>query len=246
MAMEAEGIILKSFNYGDHHKIIRVLTDRLGMIGIFVNNANKPRSKYGTLAQPMVLASFALKESSGEGDLHFLYGGEVDNYFHRLKLDFENVAYFYEMAEIILRGDLEPEAGPYLFKLLKGVLLLADDGVDMELLSTAFMLKTLPLLGIRPSMDCCSGCGGTENIMGASISQGGIVCSGCYQPGEQLLINAKGVPLFRAMERVRLEKLRDVTLASNQLDPIRQFLEGWYESYGGFSLKSTKILKVLR
>jgi len=244
--MEAEGIILKSFSYGDHHKIIRVLTDKYGLIGIFVTNASKPRSRYSSLAQPLVLATFALKENSGEGDLHFLYNGEVENYFHRLKMDYENVAYFYHMTEIILKGDLERQAHPYLFALLKKILLLAEDGVSMALLNIAFLLKMLPLLGIRPSLDCCSGCGTTENIVAASVFQSGIICSSCYAPKEKILIDAKMIPILRAMEKVELEKLREVELEEKQQEALQLFLEAWYESYSGFHLKSSKILKVLR
>ena len=246
MAMEAEGIILKTFDYGDHHKIMRVLTDRYGMIGIFVTNASKPRSRYSALAQPLVLASFTLKESAGEGDLFFLYGGEVENYFHRLKLDYEGVAYFYQMSEIILKGDMDQGAGGYLFALLKKILLLGDDGVSMALLNIYFMLKVLPLLGIRPTLDCCTGCGTTENIMMASVSQGGLVCNSCFRPGEKILIDAPKIPLLRAMERVDPQRLRDVSVDSVQLEGLQLFLENWYESYSGIHLKSSKILKVLR
>jgi len=246
MAMDTEGIVLKSFNYGDNHKIIRVLTNRYGLIGIFINNANKPRSRNGSLAQPLILASFTLKESSGEGDLHFLYNGEVENSFYQLKLDYEKVAYFYQMAEIILKGDIEHEAGPYLFSLLKKILLLAEEGVSMVMLNIAFLLKMLPLLGIRPSLDCCASCGTVQHIAAASVSQGGIICSNCYGGKERVVILAKQIPLLRAMERVKLERLRDVELEESDLEALELFLEGWYESYSGLHLKSSKILKVLR
>lgn len=45
MAIEVEGIILKSFNYGEHHKIVKVLTENQGVIGVFVQNANKVNTK---------------------------------------------------------------------------------------------------------------------------------------------------------------------------------------------------------
>jgi len=246
MAMDVEGIVLKSFNYGDNHKIIRVLTNRYGLIGIFVNNANKPRSRHGALAQPLILASFTLKESSGEGDLHFLYSGEVENSFYQLKLDYEKVTYFYQMAEIILKGDMEPEAGPYLFALLKKILLLAEDGVSMALLNVAFMLKVLPLLGIKPSLDSCASCGSVEHIVAASVSQGGIICTNCYGGKENITIGPKRIPLLRAMDKVVLEKLRTVELEDSDLEALELFLEGWFESYSGLNLKTAKILKVLR
>ena len=51
MALDVDGIILKNFNYGEHHKIIKVLTRNMGVIGVFVQNANKVNTKKSALVQ---------------------------------------------------------------------------------------------------------------------------------------------------------------------------------------------------
>ena len=60
MAIEVEGIILKSFNYGEHHKIVKVLTENQGVIGVFVQNANKVNTKKSALVH-----DFLFCESDG-------------------------------------------------------------------------------------------------------------------------------------------------------------------------------------
>ena len=64
MAFDVEGIILKGFNYGEHHKIIKVLTEKIGVIGVFVQNANKVNTKKSALVQPLTCARFNLKPST--------------------------------------------------------------------------------------------------------------------------------------------------------------------------------------
>ena len=60
MALDVDGIILKNFNYGEHHKIIKVLTRNMGVIGVFVQNANKVNTKKSALVQPLTSARFNL------------------------------------------------------------------------------------------------------------------------------------------------------------------------------------------
>lgn len=247
MALDLEGIVLKTINYGDHHKILRVLSDRYGIIGIFVTNASKPRSRFGALAQPMILAGFSLKENSNpENGLHFLYAGEVENYFHRLKMDYENIAYFYHMTELLVKGGIEPQSGPYVFLLLKKTLLLGEEGVPMQTLALAFMLKFLSFLGIKPSLDCCGTCGATEKIAAASISQGGLVCVQCHRTGEKIILGTEEIPYLRALEQAEPDRLRSADIPPKILDKLELFIEGWYESYSGLHLKSAKILKDFR
>ena len=96
MAFDVEGIILKGFNYGEHHKIIKVLTEKIGVIGVFVQNANKVNTKKSALVQPLTCARFNLKPSTNaNSELYYLYSGEVVDYYMNLKMDYEKIAYFY-------------------------------------------------------------------------------------------------------------------------------------------------------
>ena len=85
MAIDVEGIILKSFNYGEHHKIVKVLTENQGVIGVFVQNANKVNTKKSALVQPLTCARFNLKPSTNaNSDLYYVYSGDVIDYYHSI------------------------------------------------------------------------------------------------------------------------------------------------------------------
>ena len=108
MALDVEGIVLKSFNYGEHHKIVKVLTEEKGVIGVFVQNANKVNTKKSALVQPLTCARFNLNYShQANSDLYFAYSGDVIEYYLNLKLNYEHMAYFYCIISVPKKNILE-------------------------------------------------------------------------------------------------------------------------------------------
>lgn len=246
MAIEVEGIILKSFNYGEHHKIIKVLTENQGVIGVFVQNANKINTKKSALVQPLTCAHFNLKPSTNaNSDLYYVYSGDVIDYYLNLKLDYENMNYFYFMIELILKGMSESEFSSYVYRMLKNFLEAADQGYSAYLLSLIFQLKLMPIIGIAPIMDCCAVCQSTEHIVTLSVRQGGLVCAKCYLSQEPIIIDAPLIPIIRALYKVDIDDLPEIELEKELLLPIEQFLDAYYDSYAGLHLKTKKFIKEL-
>lgn len=244
MAIDVEGIILKSFNYGEHHKIVKVLTENQGVIGVFVQNANKVNTKKSALVQPLTCARFNLKPSTNaNSDLYYVYSGDVIDYYLNVKLDYENIAYFYFMIELILKGMAESEYSSYVYRMLKNFLDAAEQGYSAYLLSIIFQLKMMPIIGIEPVMDCCAVCRSTEHIATLSVRQGGLVCAKCYHPAEPILIVAPLIPIVRALYKVDINHLPEVELEEELLKPIEQFLDAYYDSYAGLHLQTKKFMK---
>lgn len=246
MAIEVEGIILKSFNYGEHHKIVKVLTENQGVIGVFVQNANKVNTKKSALVQPLTCARFNLKPSTNaNSDLYYLYNGDVIDYYLNLKFNYEDLTYFYFMIELILKGTSESENSVYIYRMLKNFLDAANNGYSAYLLSLIFQLKMMHFIGIEPVMDCCAVCQSKEHIVTLSVRQGGLVCAKCYQSNDPILIDAALIPIVRALYKVDINQLPDVELEEELLEPIEQFLDAYYDSYAGFHLQTKKFIKEL-
>ena len=246
MALDVEGIVLKSFNYGEHHKIVKVLTEEKGVIGVFVQNANKVNTKKSALVQPLTCTRFNLNSShQANSDLYFAYSGDVIEYYLNLKLNYEHMAYFYCMVEIILKGMIDERFSRYTYHMFKQFLTAAEEGYSPYLLNLIFQLKMLPALGIAPVMDCCAVCRSTEDIVTLSIRQGGLVCKRCYQPVEPILIDAPLIPMVRALYKLEVDVLPDIDLDEDILKPIEQFLDAYYDSYAGFKLQTKKFINDL-
>ncbi|HAX73443.1 MAG TPA: DNA repair protein RecO [Firmicutes bacterium] len=244
MARSIEGIILKSFNYGENHKIVKVLTKELGIIGIYIQNANKANSKNSALAQPLTCAHFNLKDSTQPNqDLYFLYQGEIINHYLHLKMDFEKVTYCYLMAEIILKGCHESVQMRYVYQMMKTFLDFAEAGYSAYSLAIIFQLKMLPLLGVAPVLDCCANCSSTQHIVTLSVSAGGLLCAYCMPPQEPIQIQASSIPLVRALYKLNIETVNEIEMDEELLHPIEAFLDQYYDTYTGLTLSSKKFLK---
>ncbi|MGL4335349.1 MAG: DNA repair protein RecO [Turicibacter sp.] len=246
MAVTVEGIILKNFNYGENHKILKVITKELGMIGIFVQNANKVNTKNSALVQPLTCAHFNLKSSSNsQGELYYLSSGDIVDHYMMIKMDYEILTYFYLMIEIILKGLGESEHSAYVYRLLKKCLTHGNEGYNPFLLSLIFQFKMLPVLGIMPVLDCCTNCQSTQNIVTMSITQGGLLCANCMDPQESIVIDATLIPFMRALYRIDMNDLPEIEMDKELFKPIETFLNAYYDAYAGFTLASKKFLRDL-
>ena len=248
MSTSVEGIVLKSFNYGEHHKILKVITHHHGIIGVFVQNANRTNNKKSALVQPVTCAHFNLKQSnSTSGGLYYLYNGEVINHYLNVKLDYEAMIYIYLVIEIVLKGLKSEEDVSYyhVYEMLKTVLDLAEQGVSSQLLAIVFQFKMLTILGIEPQLDCCANCHKTQQIVMLSITGGGLMCERCVNVQEPILIDASLIPLVRALARVNLAALAEVEVEQEFLTTISTFLTYYYEQYAGFHLSTKKFINSL-
>jgi len=148
------------------------------------------------------------------------------------------------MAEIILKGLSETESSNYIYRVLKQILVLAEEGrAAMYLLNLIFQLKMLSVLGLKPILDCCAICGTKTNIVLLSVNQGGLVCSNCVYLNEPVLIDANLIPIVRALDKIDLEHFPEIELEEKWLKPIEKFLEAYYDNYSGLHLKARQFLK---
>jgi DNA repair protein RecO (recombination protein O) len=88
-------------------------------------------------------------------------------------------------VELVDRMVMPGEKIPGLFPLLLGGLQALEEGDRLSLLMSALMLKIMAILGYRPQLFVCIGCGRpVENgVSGFNASQGGAVCRDCGRKG---------------------------------------------------------------
>ena len=243
MSTQLEAIVLKSFDYQDHHKIVKMISPFYGLISVFVGYANKKRSKYCALAEPLSCVTIQVKVPSDErGGLYYLVHGEIDDPFYELKVDYEKVMMFYEMAEIIMRGDMDAHQLPYVYRMLKDVLgANVTDDVSFRLCVVVFKAKMMAAIGILPAIDGCVGCEATHKIITASVSEGGLVCEKCYA-GDGIWISAELIPLWRALFKVPIDRFFTSTVDLSDVKVLETWMMAYYEGYS--NIKFAKRLEI--
>jgi len=232
---QIEAIVLKSFDYQDHHKIVKMISPSYGLFSVFVGYANKQKSRNRALAEPLSCVSVSVKEpqnsTDGRGGLYYLVHGEVLDAFYELKMDYELVMMFYEMAEVILYGDIDLYHLPYTYRMLRSVLALdADDALTFRFGVAIFKAKMMTAIGMLPAVDGCVFCGTTTQIVTASVNEGGLICEACYsRSGIWLEIDL--IPLWRALFKSPLDSLLKLEIGEADLEMLENWIAAYYDSY---------------
>ena len=243
MSMQLEAIVLKSFDYQDHHKIVKMISPSHGLISVFMSYANKKKSRYRSIAEPLTCITINVKSPRNANDgLYYLVHGDLINSFYELKVDYEKVMMFYEMAEIIIRGDIDEYHLPYAYRTLKDVLEAdASDNVKFRFYVVIFKAKMMAAVGLLPAIDGCVGCGQGRRIVTASVSEGGLVCEDCYA-GDGIWVATDLIPLWRALFKIPTGRLVMLDVSVSEVEVLETWMKSYYEGYS--NIKFAKRLEI--
>ncbi|MUV39607.1 DNA repair protein RecO [Lentibacillus sp. JNUCC-1] len=116
MLEKVKGIVLKTQEYGETHKIVTLFGEQTGKITAIARGANKPRSKMTAITQPFIYAeNFLYLNARG---LSTLQQGDVIDSFRGIREDIIKTAYAAYIAELTDKIMERHEADAFLFKQL--------------------------------------------------------------------------------------------------------------------------------
>jgi len=233
MSTQLEAIVLKNFDYQDHHKIVKMISPSHGLISVFVSYASRKNSCYRMIAEPLTMVTITVKSPREGKDMYQLVHGDVIDGFYDLKMDYERVMMFYEMATIILKGDLQQLELPYAYRALKSVLE-AGTATELDFLFRwrvlAFKAKMTVAIGIAPSVDGCVDCGTRRNIVTASATAGGLICENCYA-GDGIWVTTDLITLWRSLFKLPLENLLQLEVKEAEVEIFETWMKSYYEGF---------------
>ncbi len=179
--VETDAILVRSTDYGDSHRILTLLTSELGKTSAMARGAKRSKRRFPPgMLQPFQLLRVVLKSHQG-GDLLLLVEADVVRTFPSVPGDPARYAYASYLVELVreLTPLNELDAGP-LRLLLRFLTHLEEEGAKPVLLAS-FVLLSLQLAGLSPSLDRCADCGkaAPRGSAGRFDVIRGIVCSDC-------------------------------------------------------------------
>ena len=86
-----EGIILSETNYGESSKILNVLTDKHGLIGIMSKGCRKMKSKLRGVSRKLIYGKFNVYYK--EQGVSTLISIDIINSFSKTLMDLEKISY---------------------------------------------------------------------------------------------------------------------------------------------------------
>lgn len=176
-----EATILKTYEYSETSKILRLFTRDVGLCSVIAKGARRPKSRFGGLLEPFTdgVATFYAKEGR---ELHTL--SEFELRCERQTLGRQLVRYAGAglFTEIVLR--FAPSAGDdQLFaQLRRGLDRLVEERGDVERAILEETWRLIEQLGFAPSVERCSVCDEpppADQEAHFDLANGGIVCASC-------------------------------------------------------------------
>jgi DNA repair protein RecO (recombination protein O) len=211
---KTEAVVLRARDLGETSKLLTLFTDGFGKIAAVAKGARRPKSRFGASLDLFAHSSVVFYKRRS-GDLHLMSESSLIRAFYGLGEDVRRLGFASAAVELVDRMVMRGEKIPDLFPLLLGGLQALEKGDCLSLLLSAFMLKIMAILGYRPQLFVCIGCGRPVEggVSGFSASRGGAVCQDCGRKGMAFTaINWEALQLlqhllaedFEAIEQLRI------------------------------------------
>ena len=240
MIKKIEGIIVSELDYKESSKIINVLTNEYGIIGLIAKGTKKINSPLSSVTSKLTYGYFHIKYK--ENGLSTLLEVDVINKFKNIKKDINLMSYSLYLLE--LSSSVYTHSDNLdVYKLLIDSLIKIEEGYDYQVISNIFELKMLDYLGIKPIIDECVNCGNKVDIVTISSYKGGYLCKNCAR-GE-VIVNIKTIKLLRMFYYVDISKISKLDVSPNIKKELSRFIYDYYDRYSGIYLKSREFLQNL-
>jgi DNA repair protein RecO (recombination protein O) len=244
-----EGIVLKVHALGDTSRIVAAYTRDHGLLRFVAKGARKPPLRFGFALEPLSRSRFVFYLKP-DRDLHLLSQAEAIDPFGSRCQDLTRLAHAHASVELVDRIVWGEEQQPALYDLLKDTLTSVTEAPEASLaaVTLAFELQTASLMGYRPRLDACVGCGGALSSRRLfSPGRGGLLCDSCAagEPGA-IALSADalaGLALLLSRPVRDAGDYLEVKRAGELLRVVEAFLRHHFQRFQG--LRSLEVLRSL-
>ncbi|ASN05200.1 DNA repair protein RecO [Virgibacillus necropolis] len=241
MLEKIEGIVIKTQDYGESHKIITIFSKKIGKFSALARGAKKTKSRMAAVTQPFIHGEFFIYLSKG---LSTIQQGEVINSNRTIREDIIKTAFaalIVELTDKLLDSD-KPEY--YIYDQLIKTIAWISEHEDADIPIMMYELKLYKKGGFAPTVDRCVNCNRKEDLVGFSIAEGGLLCNRCTSIDPQIIPLPETIAkLLRIFLEVGLEQVGTITIKEPNKQLLRKMLDAYYDQYGGYFLKSKKFLR---
>src|SRR5690606_23796689 len=149
-------------------------------------------------------------KSSSMGTLNH---AEMLHAFSVLREDIVKTAYAAYVAELADKMTDEQDASSYVFKQMKAALEGIEEDKDAQVIVYIMELMMLKMAGYAPVWDRCISCGSLEQLMFASPSSGGALCTVCAgQDHYRIPLGERARKLLYLLQHVDLSRLGHINV----------------------------------
>ena len=238
MQTKTRGIVLTETPYSESSKILNVLTEDYGLIGIISKGCKAVKSKLRGVSNKMNYCEYTINYK--ENGLSTLIEGSNINSFKNIYVDMKKATYAFYLMDLISQV-LKENNNKIIFNILVDSLIKINDGLSPELISNIVEIKLLDYLGVNLELDNCVNCGSNEGLITIDLTSGGVICKNCYHDG--YVMNDRALHLMRILKKVEIGKLEKLEITDEDIfKEIDKFIYEYYSSYTGIYLNKSKFI----
>lgn len=236
---QVDAIVLRSVECGKGDKLLLLFSRRLGRIKVIAHGVSKPSSRKRGFVQPFTYSKFLIRRGR---ELDSVSQCEGIAMFPFLRQSLAMISYASYLAELTLALTLEGEKNEPLFQLILETMRLLESG-EAEILTRSFEIKAVSLVGYRPVLDICAGCGQdlTKDLFFSA--GGGTLCEVCGLGDQQAFpINKGVVGTLKALLNLPQDRLHQLKVSPAYRRQIRTLLSRYLKYYLERDLKSAAFI----
>ncbi|MFZ3578638.1 DNA repair protein RecO [Virgibacillus sp. DJP39] len=241
MLEKIEGIVIKTQDYGETHKIVTIFSKKVGKFSGLARGAKKTKSRMAAVTQPFIHGEFFVYISKG---LSTIQQAEILNSNRAIREDIIKTAYAAYIVELTDKlVDLQ-EPDYYIYDQLSKTMTWISENEEADIPIMMYELKLFKKGGFSPIVDNCLNCNRREDLVSFSIAEGGLLCNRCTFIDPMAIGLPKSIAkLLRVFLEVGLEQVGTITIKEENKVLLRNLLDAYYDQYGGYFLKSKKFLR---
>ena len=244
MLTKVEGIILKTQEYGESHKIVTIFTKQYGKISAICRGANKVKSRLSSVTQPFIKGDFLIFLSKG---LSTVRQGEMIHSFRHIREDIIKTAYAAYITELTDKLMETKQPDKYLYEQLTNTLIWLNDKSNYIIPIIMYELKLYKKGGFAPVVEHCVICNNPVDLHAFSIKEGGLLCKQCaHKDIHSLAITPNLLKLLPIFLNAGIEQIGTISVKEENEKMLRTILDQYYDTYGGYTLKTKKFLSQIR
>jgi len=172
------GVVLRTYRLRESDRIVVFQTADNGKVRAVAKGVRKTKSKFGARLEPMSHVRLLLYRGR---ELDIVSQAESVEPLSPMLSSLDRASQGLAAVEAVDQLGLEREPNLQLYRMLVGVLrTIAENPSPLNV--AAFYLKLLSNEGMRPELDRCVRCGGTEpatQFVAFDLNEGGVLCRTC-------------------------------------------------------------------
>ena len=175
---EVKALVIRTTDLSEADRLIRLYSDRLGVISAYANNSRSLKSRYMAASQLFCYGNYVLYQ---KGDKYWVREVELENNFFGLRTSITKTAlasYFCDVLSEV--GTTDPDVS-LLRLILNSLYALEHSLVPESRVKLCFEMRCAAALGFAPDLSGCSECGSDEGELYLDVLGGVCTCRECRE-----------------------------------------------------------------